>query len=99
MSLSGKYECITKTPMGEQKTIYEITVEGNTFSGPNSGSLGTLDLENGKIDGNKLTWTMRMTKPLPINFEGEVEIIDDQLSGIIKAGVMGSSEITGKRIA
>ncbi|WOX07026.1 hypothetical protein [Microbulbifer pacificus] len=98
MTVSGKYECITKTPMGDQKTIYDIVVDGDSFSGTNTGSLGTLDLRNGKIVGNRLTWTMRMIKPFPINFEGEVEIIDGNLSGIIKAGVMGSSEITGKRI-
>lgn len=64
MSIAGTYECITKTPMGDQKSEFTIVVDGDTFTGKNAGAMGSMDLENGKIDGNKLTWSMKMTLSL-----------------------------------
>ena len=56
MSVAGTYECVTKTPMGDQKSDVTINVDGDTFTGTNAGAMGSLEMENGKVDGNKLTW-------------------------------------------
>lgn len=99
MSLSGTYECVTKTPMGDQKSDVTINVDGDTFTGTNAGAQGTLEMENGKVDGNKLTWTMKMTVPMPMTLEGEATIDGDTLSGGVKAGAFGTFPITGTRKA
>lgn len=99
MSLSGTYECVTKTPMGDQKSDVTIVVDGDTFTGTNAGAQGTLEMENGKVDGNKLTWTMKMTVPMPMTLEGEATIDGDTLSGGVKAGAFGTFPINGTRKA
>ncbi|MBA4162344.1 MAG: hypothetical protein C0515_09780 [Novosphingobium sp.] len=99
MSLSGTYECVTKTPMGDQKSDVTIQVDGDTFTGTNAGAQGTLEMENGKVDGNKLTWTMKMTVPMPMTLEGEATIDGDTLSGGVKAGAFGTFPINGTRKA
>ena len=99
MSLSGTYACVTQTPMGAQKTDFTIVVDGDTFTGTTSGTMGTLDLENGKVDGNKITWIMRFTVPIPMTLEGTAVIEGDTLTGSVKAGIMGTSVMTGKRKA
>ncbi|MBS3931481.1 MAG: hypothetical protein KGZ65_09615 [Sphingomonadales bacterium] len=99
MSLSGTYECVTKTPMGDQKSDVTINVDGDTFTGTNAGAQGTLEMENGKVDGNKLTWTMKMTVPMPMTLEGEATIDGDTLSGGVKAGAFGTFPINGTRKA
>lgn len=99
MSLSGTYECVTKTPMGDQKSDVTINVDGETFTGTNAGAQGTLEMENGKVDGNKLTWTMKMTVPMPMTLEGEATIDGDTLSGGVKAGAFGTFPINGTRKA
>ena len=58
--VDGSYDCITKSPMGDQKSVFTVTSDGATFTGQNAGAMGSLDVENGKVDGNKLTWTMAM---------------------------------------
>ena len=99
MSVAGTYECITKTPMGDQKSEVTIVVDGDSFTGSNVGAMGSMDLENGKVDGNKLTWTMKMTVPMPMTLEGEATVDGDTLTGNVKAGAFGSFPMNGTRKA
>ncbi len=99
MSVAGTYECITKTPMGDQKSDVTINVDGDTFTGSNVGAMGSMELEDGKVDGNKLTWSMKMTVPMPMTLEGEATIDGDALTGSVKAGAFGTFPISGTRKA
>ncbi len=99
MSVAGTYECVTKTPMGDQKSDVTINVDGDTFTGSNVGAMGSMEMENGKVDGNKLTWTMKMTVPMPMTLEGEATVDGDTITGSVKAGAFGSFPLTGTRKA
>ncbi|WP_077147932.1 hypothetical protein [Sphingopyxis sp. KK2] len=95
--VDGSYDCVTKSPMGDQKSVFTVTSDGATFTGQNAGAMGALDVENGKVDGNKLTWTMNMKVPMPMTLEAEATIDGDTLTGTIKAGAFGSMAMTGTR--
>lgn len=97
MSVAGTYECVTKTPMGDQKSDVTIVVNGDTFTGTNAGAMGSMEMENGKVDGNKLTWTMKMTVPMPMTLEGEATVDGDSITGTVKAGAFGAFPLTGTR--
>ena len=97
MSVAGTYECITKTPMGDQKSDVTIKVDGDTFTGSNVGAMGSMDLEDGKVDGNKLTWSMKMTVPMPMTLDGEATVDGDTLTGSVKAGAFGTFPMNGTR--
>src|SRR3546814_16717059 len=84
--VDGSYECVTKSPMGDQKSVFTVQSDGDTFTGQNAGAMGSLDVENGKVDGNKLTWTMNMKVTMPMTLECEAPIDGDALTGTIKAG-------------
>ena len=99
MSIAGTYECVTKTPMGDQKSDVTIVVNGDTFTGTNAGQMGSMEMENGKVDGNKLTWTMKMTVPMPMTLEGEATVDGDTITGTVKAGAFGSFPLSGTRKA
>ena len=95
--VDGSYDCVTKSPMGDQKSVFTVSSDGGSFTGQNAGAMGSLDVENGKVDGNKLTWTMNMKVPMPMTLEAEAVIDGDTLTGSIKAGAFGSMAITGTR--
>ena len=97
MSVAGTYECVTKTPMGDQKSEVTINVDGDTFTGSNVGAMGSMELENGKVDGNKLTWSMKMTVPMPMTRDCEATIDGDAITGTVKAGAFGAFPMTGTR--
>ncbi len=96
-NVAGAYDCVTKSPMGDQKSVFTVVVDGDSFTGSNAGGMGSLDVENGKVDGNKLTWTMNMKVPMPMTLECEATVDGDTLTGSIKAGPFGSMAMTGTR--
>ncbi len=98
MSVAGTYEVVTKTPMGDQKSTMTVEVSGDSFTGTNAGAQGTLTMENGKVDGNKLTWTMNMTVPMPMTLEGEATVDGDAITGGVKAGAFGTFPLSGTRV-
>ena len=97
MSVAGTYTCVTKTPMGDQTSDVTIEVDGDSFTGSNVGAMGSMSLDNGKVDGNKVTWSMNMTVPMPMTLEGEATIDGDALTGSVKAGAFGTFPMSGTR--
>lgn len=99
MSVAGTYDCVTKTPMGDQKSTFTVVPsdDGTTFTGSNAGAMGSMDVKDGKIDGNTLTWKMDMTVPMPMTLEGKATVEGDQLTGNVNAGAFGSMPMTGQR--
>jgi hypothetical protein len=98
MSVAGTYEVVTKTPMGDQKSTMTVEVSGDSFTGTNSGAQGSMSMDNGKVDGNKLTWTMNMTVPMPMTLEGEATVDGDAITGTVKAGAFGAFPMSGSRV-
>lgn len=99
MSVAGSYDTLTKTPMGDQTSVFTVVPsdDGTTFTGTNAGPMGSLDVEDGKIDGNTLTWKMSMTVPMPLTLNCTATIDGDTLTGTINAGMFGDMPMTGTR--
>ena len=99
MSVAGSYDCVTKTPMGDQKGVLTVNVDGNSWTGTNAGAQGTLDCYEGTINGNTITWKMDMKVPMPMLLEGSATIDGDAITGSVKAGMFGSMALSGTRTA
>ena len=97
MSVAGTYDCVTKTPMGDQKSKFTVNVDGDSFTGVNAGGMGSMEVADGKVDGNTLTWKMNMTVPMPMTLDCEATIDGDALTGTVKAGAFGAFPMTGTR--
>jgi hypothetical protein len=98
MSVAGSYDCVVKSPMGDQKSILTVNVDGDSWTGTNAGAQGSLECENGKVDGNTLTWTMDMKVPMPMTLEGTATVDGDTITGSVKAGMFGSMAMSGTRV-
>lgn len=99
MSVAGQYDCVTKSPMGDQKSVLTVNVDGDSWTGSNAGQMGALDITDGKVDGNSLTWTMDMKVPMPMKLEGSATVDGDTITGQIKAGAFGTMAMSGTRKA
>jgi hypothetical protein len=97
MSLDGSYDCLTKTPMGDQKSVFTVNTDGDSFTGSNVGAMGSLDVVDGKVDGNTLTWKMNMVVPMPMTLDCTATIDGDALTGTINAGAFGQMPMTGTK--
>lgn len=98
-NVAGAYDCVTKTPMGDQKSVFTVNADGDSFSGSNVGPMGGMEVYDGKISGNTLTWKMDMKVPMPMTLEAEATVDGDTLTGAVKAGAFGSMAMTGTRQA
>jgi len=98
-NVDGEWDTVTKTPMGDQRSTLTVISDGDTFTGSQAGPMGSLVVEDGKVDGNKLSWTMNMTIPFPMKLEVSAIIDGDSLIGEVKAGAFGVSPMSGSRKA
>ena len=98
-TVDGAYDCVTKTPMGDQPSVFTVITSGDHFNGTNAGPLGSLDVKEGKVDGNRLTWVMDMTMPMPMTLTCEAIVNGDKLNGTIDAGAFGKLVMTGTKRA
>jgi hypothetical protein len=101
MSVAGTYDTVTKTPMGDQKGAFTVTpdADGATFTGQLAGGLGTLEVKDGKIDGDTLTWKMNMTVPMPLELKAKATVDGDTITGTVNAGAFGDMPLSGTRTA
>ena len=97
MSVEGVYDCVTESPMGAQNSVLTVNVDGDSISGTNEGAQGSMDIEEGKVDGNTMTWVMNMTVPMPMKLEATATVDGDQLTGTVKAGAFGDMPMTGTK--
>jgi hypothetical protein len=100
MSVAGTYDVVIKTPMGDQKGKLTVNPAGDSFTGSvTSDMMGSMDVQNGKIAGDTINWTMDMKVPMPMTLEGEATVAGDAISGNVKAGAFGSMALSGTRSA
>ncbi|MGB3796047.1 MAG: hypothetical protein WA957_07060 [Alteraurantiacibacter sp.] len=99
--VGGTYDFVAQSPMGEQTGTFTVMPgdDGETFTGQLSGGMGELDVKNGLIAGDTLTWQMKMGLPMPMTLDCEATVAGDAVNGTIKAGMMGTMPFTAQRQA
>ena len=60
LSADGTWNVTLNSPMGAQAGTLELASDGNTLTGSMSGPQGSMELENGTVDGDNLSWTVNM---------------------------------------
>jgi hypothetical protein len=98
MAVDGTWKITVNSPMGAQEGTLTLKTQGAALTGTQTGGAGSMDVQNGKVDGDKLTWTADMTQPFQMKLEFSVTVSGDDMTGEVKAGSFGASPLTGKRI-
>lgn len=100
MSVAGTYDVVIKTPMGDQKGKLTVNPTGDAFTGSvTSDMMGSMEIADGQVAGNTITWKMDMKVPMPMTLEGEATVDGDAITGAVKAGAFGSMALSGNRAA
>ena len=94
--IDGTWDSTVKSPLGDQKMTLTVKTDGGTFTGTNSGAMGSTDI-NGTVDGDTIHWTMNITVPMPMTLDCTATADGDTLSGSVGAGAFGSFPLTGTR--
>lgn len=97
MSADGTWNTTINTPMGAQQGTLTLSTDGGNLTGKMAGAQGEMELQDGTVDGNNLTWKADMTSPMPMTLEFSATVDGDEISGNVKLGAFGDATFTGTR--
>jgi hypothetical protein len=95
--VQGKWKITINTPMGEKSGVLELLVSGQTLTGSLSGADHHVAISDGKIEGNKLSWQAKITKPMRLNFKFTAVVDQDRISGAARH-LLGTATFSGTRV-
>ena len=98
MKVDGNWDCTINSPMGEQQATIALSTVGDRLSGTMNGPQGVQEFEGGEVDGNKLTWNINMTSPMPMTLEISAEVDGEKIAGKVKLGAFGDATFEGVRV-
>ena len=99
MSADGSWSINMNTPMGAQSATLELEEDGSTLTGKMSAAMApeAMEISDGTVDGNSLTWKAALTQPMPITLEFSATVDGDSISGDVKLGSFGNATFEGTR--
>src|SRR6201991_699205 len=97
MAVDGKWEIVINSPLGAQKAQIELATNGGALTGTQQAAQGSGPLENGKVDGNNVSWSAKISSPMPMTLESSGTVDGNKISGTVKAGAFGSFPFSGER--
>ena len=93
----GNWNVTLNTPMGAQQATLTLATDGDTLTGQFASPQGAIDLENGKVNGDELSWSVTMTQPMPMTITATAKVDGDNISGDMALGAFGNASFSGTR--
>jgi hypothetical protein len=97
MSADGTWKVTLNSPMGSQDATLVLATDGSTLTGKMTGPQGELDLTDGTVNGDSLSWKAALTQPMPIELDFTATVNGDSIEGTAKLGAFGSAPFSGTR--
>jgi hypothetical protein len=97
MAVDGKWNISVETPIGTRQATLTLSAAGSALTGTQSADGGSAAINDGKLDGNKVSWKVAITDPMPITLEFEGTVEGDKISGHANAGAFGAMPFSGTR--
>jgi hypothetical protein len=95
--VQGKWQITINTPMGEKSGVLELQVSGKTLTGSLSDAEHHVAISDGKIEGNRLSWQAKISKPMRLNFKFTAIVDGDRISGAARH-LLGTATFSGTRV-
>jgi len=95
--IDGLWNISIQEPTGEKRGTLTLAASANSFTGTLSDKGQTLEVTDGKIEGDNLTWSMKITKPIPLTLKVLAKVDGSSMSGAVTAGMLGSFPLKGTR--
>jgi len=95
--IDGDWKMVLSTPMGPQEMKGHFESEGQSLSGYLSSPEGQQGF-TGTVEGNRVTFDLKVVKPLKITLKYDLTVEGDKLTGKVKMGIFGSAKLMGERV-
>jgi hypothetical protein len=97
MAVDGKWNIAIETPMGTRQAELELKADGSALSGTQSADGQSGPIQDGSVDGNKVSWKVDITNPMPLTLTFTGNVDGDKISGDADTGTFGSFPFSGSR--
>ena len=94
--VEGRWNITIKTPMGEKSGVLDLKTEGSALTGSMSDADHYAAISDGKVQGNLLSWSAKITKPMRMSLKFTATVEADHISGAAKH-LLGKATFTGTR--
>jgi hypothetical protein len=94
--VEGRWNIVLKTPVGDRKGVLELAICGSTLTGSMSDGDHSAAITDGRVDGNRLSWSAKITKPMRLSLKINAQVENDQISGSARH-LLGSATFVGTR--
>ena len=96
MSVDGTWNLTMNTPMGAQQATVELKTNGDSLEGTLTGPQGAVALEEGKVDGDALAWSIT-AQQMAMKIAFTVTVDGDKMTGQADLGTFGTATVEGVR--
>lgn len=97
-TFAGSWDVTIATPIGEIAVVFEITERDGAIHGIARSDAETVDFVDAVADGNRLTWSQKVTTPMQLNLKFDVTVEGDVMTGTSNpGGLMPASKVNGTR--
>ena len=96
-SADGVWNTTMNTPMGAQKATLTLATDGGSLTGSMSGPQGSIDLKDGAVDGDSLSWKADITQPMAMTLEFSATVSGNEIAGNVQLGAFGTASFSGTR--
>jgi hypothetical protein len=94
--VQGKWNITMKTPVGDKSGVLELKTEGTRLTGSLSDAEHFAAINDGTVEGNRLSWSAKITQPMRMNLKFTATVDADRISGAAKH-LLGKATFTGTR--
>ncbi|MGO8914599.1 MAG: hypothetical protein ACLQJR_01665 [Stellaceae bacterium] len=97
MAVDGMWKIAMETPMGTRNATLTLSSSGGALSGTMAGEAGSIDIYDGKVSGDQVSFKVDITQPMSLTLDFTAAIAGDSLSGSVKLGMFGDAPLSGAR--
>lgn len=100
-TITGVWDVRLRTPIGTLDARYTFTEDDGVLAGSAEGQGETGRLEALAVepvaDGERVTWSQKVTRPMRLNLDFDVVARGDTLEGHSRAGRLPRTQVSGTR--
>lgn len=85
-----------RTPFGDKSGVLDLVIDGNRLTGSLSHDEYFASISDGRVEGNLLRWSAKITQPMRLTFRFTATVSEDRIRGSAKH-LFGTAEFSGRR--
>lgn len=94
MGIEGTWKIKIQSPVGERDGGLEFVANGDSISGTMQGPMGSMALQDVRVDGDKASWAVETPRGVA---QYNAVIDGDSITGTASFGAAGNMEFKGTR--